>query len=121
MSRPAGPAAVAVLASQLRPDEKRLLEAIERRGLPCEHVDPRAMWSTLDGAPPRWRGALNREIGLARALAAARALEFAGVPVINDAAATEVCGDKWRTTPQQTMSFPASTRTDGTRTSGTHS
>jgi [lysine-biosynthesis-protein LysW]---L-2-aminoadipate ligase len=97
VSHQRGPAAIAVLASQLRLDEKRLLEAMERRGMACEHVDTRALWSTLDGRARRWRGALNREIGLVRALYAARALEWTGVPVINDAAAIEVCGDKWRT------------------------
>lgn len=88
---------IAVLASVLRLDEKRLLEAMERRGMACEHVDTRGLWSTLDGRARRWRGVLNREIGLVRALYAARTLEWSGVPVINDAAATEVCGDKWRT------------------------
>jgi [lysine-biosynthesis-protein LysW]---L-2-aminoadipate ligase len=97
VSRHRPPAAVAVLASQLRLDEKRLLEAMERRGLACEHVDTRALWASLDGRARRWRCALNREIGLVRALYAARTLEWSGVPVINDAAATEACGDKWRT------------------------
>lgn len=89
--------ALAVLASQLRLDEKRLLEALERRGVACEHVDTRALWSALDGPARRWRGALNREIGMVRALYAARTLEACGVPVLNTAAAIETCGDKWRT------------------------
>jgi [lysine-biosynthesis-protein LysW]--L-2-aminoadipate ligase len=97
VSRQRGLPAVAVLASQLRADEKRLLEAIERQGIASEHVDTRTLWSTLDGRARRWRGALNREISLARAVHAARTLEWSGVPVINDAAAAEVCGDKWRT------------------------
>ena len=97
MSQHRDPGTVAVLASQIRLDEKQLLQALERRGLACEHVDTRALWSALDGQERRWRGALNREIGLVRALYAARTLEWSGVPVINDAAAIEVCGDKWRT------------------------
>jgi [lysine-biosynthesis-protein LysW]--L-2-aminoadipate ligase len=41
---------------------------------------------------------LNREIGQVRAAYAARCLASAGVDVANSADATEVCGDKWRTT-----------------------
>lgn len=92
-----GTGAIAVLASQVRLDEKRLLDALERRGACCEHADPRRMWSTVQVAARRWRGVLNREIGQVRAIYAARTLESQGVPVINDATATEVCGDKWRT------------------------
>lgn len=88
--------AIAIIASQLRLDERRLLDALDRRGACCEHVDPRKMWSTAR-ARRSWRGALNREIGQVRAIYAARTLEAHGVPVVNDAAATEVCADKWRT------------------------
>jgi [lysine-biosynthesis-protein LysW]---L-2-aminoadipate ligase len=89
--------AIAVLASQLRADERRLLDAIERRGIRCVHVDPRAMWGTAQDRTPRWRGVLNREIGQVRAVYAARMLESMGVPVLNGATSIEVCGDKWRT------------------------
>lgn len=98
-----GTGAIAVLASQLRLDERRLLDALERRGACCEHADSRRLWTTAQARTTpqprtrRWRGVLNREIGQVRASYAARALESQGVPVINDAAATEVCGDKWRT------------------------
>lgn len=97
----AGAVPVAVLASQVRADEKRLLEALERRGAACEHVDTRTLW-TVPGTPGAarrwpWRGVLNREIGQARAACAARTLEGLGIPVLNTAAATDVCGDKWRT------------------------
>lgn len=88
--------AIVVLASQLRGDEKRLLDALERRGACCEHADPRRLWCTAR-ARGSWRGALNREIGQVRAIYAARTLAAQSVPVINDAAATEICADKWRT------------------------
>lgn len=88
---------IVVLASQVRLDERRLLEALERRGACCEHADPRKLWSTAQARTRRWRGVLNREIGQVRAIYAARTLESQGVPVINGAAATEVCADKWRT------------------------
>jgi len=86
-----------VLASQVRLDERRLLEAFEQRGAQCEHADPRLLWSLADDRTRRWHGVLNREIGQVRAVYAARTLEALGVPVVNDAASIEVCGDKWRT------------------------
>ncbi|GAA0371456.1 RimK family alpha-L-glutamate ligase [Streptomyces olivoreticuli] len=91
------PGPFAMLASRMRADEKRLLDAFERRGAHCEYVDSRASWSLLHAQRPPWRIVLNREIGHARALYAARALEAAGATVVNSAAATEVCGDKWQT------------------------
>lgn len=93
-----GAAPIAVLASLIRPDEQRLLGTLERRGVRCEQVDCRTLWSLAGGTRWRWRGALNREIGQVRAAYAARTLEAAGIPVLNSAAATEICGDKWRTT-----------------------
>lgn len=97
MNRRPGAPALVVLASQVRLDERRLLEAFERRGAACEHADPRALWSLADDRTRRWHGVLNREIGQVRALYAARTLESLGVPVVNDGASIEVCGDKWRT------------------------
>ncbi|GIM97024.1 RimK family alpha-L-glutamate ligase [Paractinoplanes toevensis] len=91
-------APVAVLASRLRADEKRILDAFDRRGVTYEYLDARTLWRTLQGPPERrWSVVLNREIGFARAAGAARMLEAAGVPVLNSAQAIEVCGDKYRT------------------------
>ncbi|HST63614.1 MAG TPA: RimK family alpha-L-glutamate ligase [Mycobacteriales bacterium] len=89
---------IAVLASRVRVDEKRLFDALEARGVPWEQVDTRWLWSRAGAPRPPWRAVLNREIGQARALYAAHTLESLGVPVLNRSAATEVCGDKWRTT-----------------------
>jgi [lysine-biosynthesis-protein LysW]---L-2-aminoadipate ligase len=55
------------------------------------------MWAAAGERAPRWRGVLNREIGQVRALYAARMCESAETPVVNSAAAIEVCGDKWQT------------------------
>jgi [lysine-biosynthesis-protein LysW]--L-2-aminoadipate ligase len=88
---------LAVLASRVRLDEKRILAALDRREVRYEHVDSRVTWSELGGGGPRWDVVLNREIGHARAVQAARALEAEGSRVVNSAVATEVCGDKWRT------------------------
>jgi [lysine-biosynthesis-protein LysW]--L-2-aminoadipate ligase len=91
-------AGVAVLASGVRADERRLLDALERHGARCQLLDTRELWDTANGRPPRpWRAVLNREIGQVRAAYAARMLESLGVPVLNSAAAIGVCGDKWQT------------------------
>lgn len=87
---------LALLASRIRAEEKWILHALERRGVECERIDSRTLWG--DGSPPRRRTVLNREIGHARALYAATLLEAQGALVVNSAAATETCGDKWRTT-----------------------
>lgn len=97
MSGDPGAAPIAVLASLIRPDERRLLAALEHRNVRYEQVDCRALWSPAGGLARCWRGVLNREIGQVRAAYAARMLEAADVPVLNSAAATETCGDKWRT------------------------
>lgn len=91
------PAPFAVLASRLRTDEKRILEALDRRGSAYEFADSRALWQSLHEPEQRWPIVLNREIGHARALYAARSLEAAGATVINSAQAIEVCGDKYLT------------------------
>ncbi|MFF3501536.1 RimK family alpha-L-glutamate ligase [Streptomyces sp. NPDC003247] len=94
-ARPAEPA-LALLASRVGREEKRLLLELRRRGIPVAQVDTEDLcfdaWA--DGCP--WRFALNREIGYHRAVQAARSLQARGVRVVNSAEATEVCGDKWR-------------------------
>jgi [lysine-biosynthesis-protein LysW]--L-2-aminoadipate ligase len=88
---------VAVLASRVREDEKRLFHALDRRAA-WEQVDARRFWALASGNPPPWRAVLNREIGQVRALHAARTLEALGLTVLNSSVATAVCGDKWQTT-----------------------
>lgn len=97
MSSQPGAAPVAMLASQVRLDEKRLLAAMDRRGFRYELADTRALWGTAGGKPGRWCGALNREISQVRAFYSAQTLEALGLPVLNCAAAIQVCGDKWQT------------------------
>lgn len=99
-----------VLASRVRYEEKRILAALERRGVPYAHADTRRFTATLAGAdapgtpgsPPgatahRYAAALVREIAHTRASYAALLLESRGVPAINSAATIETCGDKVRT------------------------
>ncbi|GII85565.1 lysine biosynthesis enzyme LysX [Sphaerisporangium siamense] len=91
------PGTLAVVASRIRADEKRIFDALDRRAAPYVHVDSRTLWSSADLAPLPWDRALNREIGHVRAAYAAHSLEALGTLVVNSARATEVCGDKWRT------------------------
>ncbi|WP_433374811.1 RimK family alpha-L-glutamate ligase [Streptosporangium sp. CA-115845] len=86
-----------IVASRLRTDEKRILEAMDRRGVAYAYLDSRTLWHTLQQhRPERKQIVLNREIGQARAAAAARALEAAAALVVNSAQAIETCGDKYR-------------------------
>jgi [lysine-biosynthesis-protein LysW]--L-2-aminoadipate ligase len=93
-----GGGGIAVLASRVGADEKRLFDAFDRRGAPFDHVDTRGQWFLAGQRDPAWDLVLNREIGQVRAAYAARCLTAAGITVVNSADATEVCGDKWRTT-----------------------
>ncbi len=89
---------VAVLASRVRADEKRILAALERRGVPYVQLDARTLHGFAHPAGDGPRPAvLNREISHTRAVYGAELLEAAGHRVVNSAAATALCGDKWRT------------------------
>lgn len=88
---------IAVLASRVRAEEKAIFAALDRRGTAYTHVDTRAMWRFAPGEGQANSVVLNREISYTRALYAARTLEASGATVVNSASATEVCGDKWRT------------------------
>ncbi len=89
-----GRALLAVLASRTRFEERRIFEALERRGVPFQHLDPRALWFDLHGAPPPYCGAISRELAHTRALYAARLLQAKGIPSVNSAAVIQTCGDK---------------------------
>jgi [lysine-biosynthesis-protein LysW]--L-2-aminoadipate ligase len=92
MTRPVG-----LLASRIRLEEKWLLDAFAHRHVSVDRVDPRELMFALDTPVLPWRVVLNREISATRAHYAALSLEAAGVPTINSAYASEMCGDKWRT------------------------
>jgi [lysine-biosynthesis-protein LysW]--L-2-aminoadipate ligase len=90
-------AAILVLASRVRTEEKRIFEALERRAVPYTALDARTLWAWPDGGADD-TVLLNRELSYSRAVQAARTFEAQGMTVVNSAAATETCGDKWRTT-----------------------
>lgn len=87
-------APLAVAASRVRVEEKRILEALDRRRAPWRHLDPRQLWLDLDGKALPFSGVLNREVSYTRGLYLARLLEAQGLRVVNPAAVIEVCGDK---------------------------
>jgi [lysine-biosynthesis-protein LysW]---L-2-aminoadipate ligase len=93
----AGPAGIALLASRIRADDKRILAAIERRRIPVQQVDTRQLAFSAQAVTAPWRLVLNREISATRARYAAHCLEQVGAVVVNSAAATDVCTDKWLT------------------------
>lgn len=86
---------VAVAASRVRQEEKWIFAALERAGVPFDRVDGAATPVRAGAAQPPWALVLNREIGQVRACYLAESMEAAGRRVVNSAAATIVCGDKW--------------------------
>jgi [lysine-biosynthesis-protein LysW]--L-2-aminoadipate ligase len=100
-----------VLASRVGADEKMLFDALDRRGVPFDHVDTRRQWFLAGQRGLPWSLALNREIGQVRAVYAARCLTAAGVEVVNSADATEVCADKWRSTMALAAAYVPTPRT----------
>jgi [lysine-biosynthesis-protein LysW]--L-2-aminoadipate ligase len=92
------PAPLAVLASRVRTEERRIFAALERRGLSYLHVDTRRFHLELTGGKrsgvPPYGAALSREISQSRALYAVRLLESAQVPTVNTAEVIATCGDK---------------------------
>jgi [lysine-biosynthesis-protein LysW]--L-2-aminoadipate ligase len=97
---------LAVLASRVRFEEKRIFAALDRREVRYVHLDPRRLVGRVGGKPgartripgvPTVATALNREISLTRAYYAALLFKAQGVPTINRAEVISVCGDKLRT------------------------
>lgn len=102
-------ATLAVLASRVRYEEKRIFAALERREVRYSHLDPRRLTAPVTGGPHTgppgggpggepFTAVLNREISHSRAYYAALLLESRGVPVLNSAEVIATCGDKLRTT-----------------------
>lgn len=88
---------VAVVASQVRMEEKALFAALERRRAPFVHLDPRRFLAEIPARRPAFSRALNREVSHARALAVGELLEAAGIPSVNAPSVIACCGDKLRT------------------------
>ncbi|MGW7528437.1 lysine biosynthesis protein LysX [Streptomyces sp. NPDC054783] len=86
---------LAVLTTRIRLEERLILAALERRGIPYTCVDDRTLVSDLQSPPQvRYRGVLNRIMSHTRSFYAARLFESTGHQVLNASSVIEICGDK---------------------------
>ncbi|MFD8393977.1 lysine biosynthesis protein LysX [Streptomyces sp. NPDC059680] len=86
---------LAVLTTRIRLEERLILAALERRGVPYTCVDDRTLVSDLQSPPQvRYRGVLNRIMSHTRSFYAARLFESTGHQVFNASSVVEICGDK---------------------------
>lgn len=91
---------LAVLASRVRFEEKKIFEALERRPVRYTHLDTRELAGGLASIPGEefeFDAALSREISGSRGYYACLLLEAHGVPTVNRAEVIAACGDKMRT------------------------
>lgn len=90
---------IGILLSRVRVEEKCILEALEKQGIPHERIDDRE--AVFDFAHPEaWLGysaVLERSISYARGLYAAQMLNAWGIPTVNMAHVAAICGDKLAT------------------------
>lgn len=78
----------------LRPDERRLLDALRAQGLTARPVLQPDLAEVLAGGGARPRLAVLRNLSHREAIGTARRLEQAGVATLNSPSAIEVCNDK---------------------------
>lgn len=83
-----------VVTSRLRLEEKLILEALERRGVPYDHLDERRLAFILPDAQLRYQVVLNRSMSHTRNLYTAHLFEAHGSRVINSSQVITTCGDK---------------------------
>lgn len=89
----------AIICSLVRPEEKMLIEAFARRGVPCEVIDDRGICFELH-ALDAWKQydvVVERCVSQSRARYILRALKLAGVKTVNTYDVVENCGDKFIT------------------------
>lgn len=98
MAGPGQRPVVGLLASRVRTEERRILEALDGRAVPAVQIDTRTLTSNREHWASDPPVVLNREISLTRAVYGASILESWGTTVVNDSAAIARCGDKWLTT-----------------------
>ncbi|WBO69741.1 ATP-grasp domain-containing protein [Streptomyces camelliae] len=78
----------------LRPDERRLLDALRSQGLTARPVLQPDLAEVLAAGGERPRLAVLRNLSHREAIGTARRLEQAGVATLNSPSAVEVCNDK---------------------------
>jgi len=90
---------VGILLSRVRVEEKLLLEAFERRGIPTRIIDDRELVLRLEEPPDLGVDVVfERCIQHSRALYALSVLETHGIPTVNTFEVADVCGNKLLTT-----------------------
>jgi [lysine-biosynthesis-protein LysW]--L-2-aminoadipate ligase len=90
---------VGVLCSRVRMEEKRILQALQERGVAFERIDVRQLAFGMNGAMKNpYDVVLIRCLSHTRAMYAARILAGYGVRTVNDHQAIATCGDKVLTT-----------------------
>lgn len=84
---------IGLLHSLIRKDEKLLIEAFKKAGVPLVMVDDRKLVLDLK-TPPPVDVLLERSINHSRAMHALRLFESVGVRCVNSSEVARVCGDK---------------------------
>lgn len=91
---------IGLLCSRVRVEERLLAEALERRGVVFEMIDPRELVLDCDdaGGLERFDAVFERCISQTDAVAAVRVFERFGIACVNPSRVIEACGDKLTTT-----------------------
>jgi len=91
---------VGVLFSRIRPEEKLIMEALDRRGVDYEMIDVRQVVYNLNHFD-EWSNysvVLERCVSHSQAATSLDILGYWGIPCVNQAHVAEICGDKRKTT-----------------------
>jgi [lysine-biosynthesis-protein LysW]--L-2-aminoadipate ligase len=90
---------IAVVYDRLRPEERMLFEAFDRRGVPYEKLYAPDLVVDFDALARfgRFDVVLERSVSQTRGLALARLFEATGATVVNSTTVIETCGDKLAT------------------------
>jgi [lysine-biosynthesis-protein LysW]---L-2-aminoadipate ligase len=91
---------VGILLSRVRVEEKWLLEALDRSGVPYDRIDDREISMDIN-QPGKWSEydvILERSMSFSRGLYVTQILNAWGIPTVNMANVAAVCGDKLATT-----------------------
>lgn len=86
---------LAVVASRVRVEEKQIFAALERRAIPYDRLDERALSAEITGARAwPYAAVLNRSISNTRSLYVAHLFEAQGCMSFNSSRVIATCGDK---------------------------
>lgn len=89
---------IAVFYSRKRVEEKLITEALDKRGVPWERIDPREVRFTVGAGPSEaYDAALIRCLSHTESYYVTRWLEGAGIPCISPHRTVLTCGDKYLT------------------------